>query len=172
MIIGPSGSKRVLQVVLLSLMAGLIAGCGFKPLYGRDGASPARLAGIYVEPIADRTGYELRNTLIDLLDAGDRGAKNYSLKIVLQQERKGIALQTDASITRYNVMVNADYALRDATGKVLKQGRQSTLTAYNVVSSPYATLTAEHDAQKRAAEDLAYRIQLDLGVFFARHKNS
>ncbi len=52
----------------------------------------------------------------------------------------------------------------------MTSGHQSTLSAYNVVSSPYATLTAEQDAQKRAAQDLSQRIRLDLGVFFARHK--
>jgi hypothetical protein len=31
-------------------------------------------------------------------------------------------------------------------------------------------LSAQQDAQKRAAQDLSQRIQLDLGVFFARRK--
>ncbi len=113
---------------------------------------------------------ELRNSLIDLLDAGGGNSKQYRLKIVLAEDRKGIALQNDATITRYNYLLDAKYELIDSAGKLVTSGHQSTLTAYNVVASPYATLSAEQDAQKRAAQDLSQRIQLDLGVFFARHK--
>jgi LPS-assembly lipoprotein len=44
------------------------------------------------------------------------------------------------------------------------------LSAYNVVQSPYATLTAQQDSGKRAAQDVAERIHLDLGVWFRNHK--
>ncbi|HVZ70057.1 MAG TPA: LPS assembly lipoprotein LptE [Rhizomicrobium sp.] len=153
--------------MLLSLA---LTACGFHPLYGNGGASPRVMASIYVDPIPDRTGYELRNSLIDLLDSGGGGAKQYRLKVRLSDQRKGIALQNDATITRYNYLLDADYELYDSTGKLVTSGHQSTLTAYNVVASPYATLAAQQDAQKRAAQDLSQRIQLDLGVWFARHK--
>ena len=156
-----------LTALLLTLA---LAACGFHPLYGRGGASPAVMASIYVDPIPDRTGYELRNSLIDLFDSGRSGSKQYRLKVTLRDERRGIALQNDATITRYNYLLDADYQLIDSTGAIVTSGHQSTLTAYNVVSSPYATLAAEQDAQKRAADDLSQRIQLDLGVWFARHK--
>ncbi len=156
-----------LSAMLLSLA---LTACGFHPLYGNGGASPRVMASIYVDPIPDRTGYELRNSLIDLLDSGGGGAKQYRLKVRLSDQRKGIALQNDATITRYNYLLDADYELYDSTGKLVTSGHQSTLTAYNVVASPYATLAAQQDAQKRAAQDLSQRIQLDLGVWFARHK--
>jgi LPS-assembly lipoprotein len=156
-----------LSAILLSLT---LTACGFHPLYGRGGASPAIMASIYVDPIPERTGYELRNSLMDLLDSGGAGSKRYRLNVRLADQRKGIALQNDATITRYNYLLDADYELTDSTGKIVTRGHQSTLTAYNVVASPYATLAARQDAQKRAAQDLAQRIQLDLGVFFARRK--
>jgi len=34
------------------------------------------------------------------------------------------------------------------------------------VNSPYATLAGQQDADKRAAEEIAERIRLDLGVYF------
>jgi LPS-assembly lipoprotein len=156
-----------LSAILLSLT---LTACGFHPLYGRGGASPAIMASIYVDPIPERTGYELRNSLMDLLDSGGAGSKRYRLNVRLADQRKGIALQNDATITRYNYLLDADYELTDSTGQIVTRGHQSTLTAYNVVASPYATLAARQDAQKRAAQDLAQRIQLDLGVWFARHK--
>jgi LPS-assembly lipoprotein len=157
------------RAAALILALGLAA-CGFHPLYGKGGASPALMASIYVDPIPDRTGYELRNSLMDLFDSGRSGSKKYRLKIQLSDQRKGIALQNDATITRYNYLLDADYQLFDSTGKLVTSGHQSTLAAYNVVSSPYATLAAQQDAQKRAAQDLSQRIQLDLGVWFARHR--
>ena len=53
---------------------------------------------------------------------------------------------------------------------MLTTGTQSELSAYNVVVSPYATLVAEQDASKRAAQEVAERIHLDLGVYFVKHK--
>jgi LPS-assembly lipoprotein len=146
-----------------------LAACGFHPMYG--GALAPQMSTIFVEPIAERDGYELRNALIDLLNSdGREGGKKYRLKITLSESSQGIALQNDATITRYNNNLSAKYELTDAGGTMLKQGTQSELASYNVVTSPYATLVAEQDAGKRAAQDMAERIRLDLGVWFRQQK--
>jgi LPS-assembly lipoprotein len=155
----------------LAVIAGcvVLAGCGFRPMYGHS-LAPA-LASIYVEPIAERDGYELRNTLIDALQSdGDKAGKIYSLKVTLNESSQGIALQNDATITRYNSRLEAHYSLSDMKGNVLTTGSQTELSAYNVVQSPYATLTAQQDSSKRAAQDVAERIHLDLGAWFRTHK--
>ncbi|HWM60924.1 MAG TPA: LPS assembly lipoprotein LptE, partial [Rhizomicrobium sp.] len=109
--------------------------------------------------------------LIDSLQSdGDAAGKAYHLKITLNESQQGIALQNDATITRYNNTLDARYTLSDAQGNVLTTGTQKELSAYNVVTSPYATLVAEQDASKRAAQDVAERIHLDLGVWFRQHK--
>jgi LPS-assembly lipoprotein len=150
-------------------MCVLLAGCGFHPMYGRS-LEPA-LASIYVEPIPERDGYELRNTLIDALHSDGRTeGKLYRLKVTLNESQQGIALQNDATITRYNNTLDAHYTLTNAQGDVLTTGSQTELSDYNVVQSPYATLAAEQDSSKRAAQDMAERIHLDLGVWFRAHK--
>lgn len=147
----------------------LLAGCGFHPMYGS--ALAPQLSSVYVEPIPERDGYELRTALIDLLQSdGEAGGKAYHLKVTLNESQQGIALQNDATITRYNNTLDAHYTLSDAQGNVLTTGSQSELSAYNVVVSPYATLAAEQDSSKRAAQDVAERIHLDLGVWFRQHK--
>ena len=147
----------------------LLAGCGFHPMYGN--ALAPQFSSIYVEPIPERDGYELRNTLIDALHSDGRTeGKLYRLKVTLNESQQGIALQNDATITRYNNTLDARYTLSDAQGNVLTTGSQSELSAYNVVTSPYATLAAEQDSSKRAAQDVAERIHLDLGVWFRQHK--
>ncbi len=147
----------------------LLAGCGFHPLYGTRTAP--QLASVFVEPIAERDGYEMRNSLIDLFNSdGQEAGKRYRLKISLNEASQGIALQNDATITRYNQTLDAHFVLSDAQGNELYRGEQSELTAYNVVQSPYATLSAQQDSSKRAAQDLAERIRLQLAVWFRQHK--
>ena len=61
-----------------------------------------------------------------------------------------------------------DIVLTDANGKLVTSGTQSSLTSFNVAPSPYATLAAQQDSDKRAAQDIAERIRTDLAVFFRR----
>jgi LPS-assembly lipoprotein len=147
----------------------LLGACGFHPMYGNSLAP--QLSSVYVEPIAERDGYELRTSLIDVLQSdGDAAGKAYRLKISLNESSQGIALQNDATITRYNSRLEAHYTLSDTRGNVLTTGTQTEMSSYNVVVSPYATLVAEQDASKRAAQDVAERIHLDLGAWFRQHK--
>ncbi|MBV9990143.1 MAG: hypothetical protein JOZ72_02535 [Alphaproteobacteria bacterium] len=157
--------------------AGGLAGCGFHPLYGDWGATAGtadKLQAIYVEPIPEKLGYELRNNLIDLFDASGRSSDSvYRLRVTLATKSEGIAIQNDAAITRYNDMLTVTYELTDkATNTVVTKGVETGLSAYNVVTSPYATLVAQQDADKRAAEDIAYRIRTDLAVYFAQARKA
>ena len=157
---------KKLAALALSLV---LAGCGFHPMYA-PGLAP-QLATIYVEPMAERDGYELRNSLIDLLGSDGRTAgKRYHLTITLRESNQGVALRNDAAITRYNDTVAANFVLTDMNGKTLTEGSQTSLTAYNVTSSPYATMAAQQDADKRAALDIAERIRLDLAAYFRRRR--
>jgi LPS-assembly lipoprotein len=138
-------------------------------MYGA-GMAP-ELASIYVEPVSDRDGYELRNTLIDLLGSnGVETGKTYHLTVSLKESNQGVALQNDATITRYNDTLDATYVLTDANGKTVTSGNQTSLSAYNVAQSPYATLMAQQDSDKRAAQDIAERIRLDLAAFFRQRR--
>lgn len=156
-------------------MATFLSGCGFHPLYGSEGGSGGArqvFASIYVDPIdGEVVGYELRNALINNVQGVMKpGEALYRLKVTADQYTQGIAVENNAAITRYNYTLNARYELSDIhTNKVIKSGVESTLSAYDVVSSPYATLVAQKDAQKRGAEDVAYRIQIALAAYFADH---
>lgn len=158
--------KRGVAIALLTLLGG----CGFQPMYG-GGLAP-QMASIYVEPVPERDGYELRNTLIDILGSdGSVQGKAYRLKISMNQATsQGVALRNDATITRYNDRLVANYELTDARGTTLTSGTQVGLSSYNVAASPYATLSARQDADRRAAQDMAERIRLDLGAWFRRKK--
>jgi len=156
--------KQLLVILCASLA---VAGCGFHPMYGGGKVGP-ELASIYVEPVAERDGYELRNQLIDLLGSDGRQAgKAYTLKLTLNELSNGVTLQNDATITRYNDTLTVSYVLTDAQGKQVTSGSQSSLAAYNVSNAPYSTLAVQQDSDRRAADDLADRIRMDLGAFFS-----
>jgi LPS-assembly lipoprotein len=162
------------------LLAVLLAGCGFHPLYGGDNAAmQATLSTIYVEPMPDRLGYELRNRMIDILDGpGTIEGAQYRLKLSLTQTSQAIGVQNAPSpgestvTTRYNDNLKVTYSLTDMSGKVVTSGAETGISAYNVLPSAananFGTLAAQQDADKRAAEDIAERIRLDLNVFFAK----
>ena len=154
---------------IAALCLGLMA-CAFHPLYGNRAVSPA-LASIYVEPIPESTGYELRNRLIDLLNSnGDPAGKAYHLKATIVSTNQGVALQNDATITRYNDTMRVEYVVTDAKGVTVTTGSLSGLSSFNVANSPYATVAAQQDSDLRAADDIAERMRLELGVFFSRKR--
>lgn len=137
-------------------------------MYGGSGTLGPALASIYVEPVPESAGYELRNQLIDLLGSDGRQAgKAYFLKLTLSEESNGVALENDATITRYDDTLTASYVLTDAQGKQVTSGTQTSLASYNTSNAPYSTLAVQQDSDRRAADDLADRIRMDLGAYFS-----
>ena len=135
-------------IALLAALA--LAACGFKPLYGRNdlgGNIGAALGNVYVEPIPDRVGYELRNNLLDLFNAtGQANEAAYRLKLYLTTNEEAVVLQPNTAITRYNYTLSAHYELfRKGETNAAKSGDVTALSAYNVAAAPflYATVTAQ-----------------------------
>lgn len=150
----------------------LVAGCGFHPLLGTVGQGPGvgdMLSAVYVDPIPNRVGYQLRNDLLDLFNAtGQADGAAYHLKLSLTEAEQAVALQTNTNITRYNYTLRAHYELVPAgTTAPAKTGDLTSLTAYNVAAAPflYATVAAEQDAKNRAANDLAERLRVTIAVY-------
>jgi LPS-assembly lipoprotein len=157
---------------LVLLMAALtLAACGFRPLYGNVGLGEhglTSLSAVYVEPISDRVGYELRNNLLDLLNSGPPQSSQYRLKLYLGEREDAVVLQTNTSITRFNYTLTAHYELmpRGETMPVMS-GDLTAFAAYNVAAAPYlyATTAAQRDAQNRAASDIAERLRTEVAVY-------
>ena len=165
-------THRLPGLIAIAALACTLSACGFRPLYGRVGSDPAAqeiFASIYVEPIAqERVGYELRNDLIDLLRSANRPLGTaYRLTVDVTETREGTAVQTDSTITRYDIVFTAKYALTDSNLKPVLSGTETTLESFDVAQSPYSSLTAQADAEKRAAQDIAEHIRIDLGVHFS-----
>jgi len=162
--------SKLLTSVLLLLMVGA---CGFQPLYGRTGDNAkvqAQLSQTYVLPIEGRTGQILRNNLLDrVTPAGIPATAAYQLQVVLKSKSAGVAIDSDSSTNRINLTLRARYTLFDRTGKtVFYNGVAQSISAYNVVDSDFANLSAEKNAEKRSAIVLAEEIHRQLSVYFSR----
>ena len=149
----------------------LVAACGFQPLYGRggDGATDtsARLAGVGIDFIADRPGQLLRNELLDrMTPLGAPADPRYRLAVTLNESRQNLAVRRDATATRARLTLTAAFRLLDTNnGLELLAGSTQSINSYNISSSDFATISAEADARRRGARDLAQDITARVAIF-------
>jgi LPS-assembly lipoprotein len=152
---------------------GLLAACGFRPLYGTP-QHPIlpELAAIKVTPIPDRIGQQLRNMLYDrLTPKGEPRRPRYTLHVRLKTVKQSLGIQEDETVTRANLIVRADYVLRGARdGTQLIKGVSRSTTSYDVVESDFATLAAEADAERRALTVIRDDITARLSFYFTRDR--
>lgn len=160
-------ARAVASAVLLALGASLLGGCGFTPLYARPGVV-AGLTTIDVNVPHGRTAFLLGEDLNDDL-ARDRGKPAaYRLDVTVMERRYQRGLKVDNTADRYEAHVIVTYSLVELdNSKVLKTGSEPIEVSYAASGYPYAGITAQEDSEKRAAEEAARRISLELGVFFS-----
>ncbi|THD65549.1 LPS assembly lipoprotein LptE [Phenylobacterium sp.] len=157
--------------LLLSLGAAAaslaLGGCGFTPLYAAQGVVP-KLAAINVVQPNGRAGFLIREHLEDAF-AKDRSVPAlYSMGLSLSEARYPRGVRTDNVATRYEFVMTADYTLANLpAGDIAKKGRVRVEVTYDSADDPYAAIVAEQDAEDRAAEEAARRIQLELASWIA-----
>jgi LPS-assembly lipoprotein len=160
----------------LLLALPLLASCGFQPLYAERGEATAadQLAAVRIEPMPDRSGQILYNALRDGLNPQGRPASpDYLLRVELDETSEELALRTDETATRVNLTLTAAFALLPIDGRQpVFQGVSRTTTAYNVLTSPYATLTSSEDARARALDDIAREIRQRLAIYLTRQASA
>lgn len=141
----------------------LTGGCGFRPLYATDDGSAPGLRNVTVSSLNAPEDVEhfverafTRRTAETAADA------SYDLLLNLAEQAERLAVQIDASVTRYNYRLVARYTLVDrSTGRQLT-GRVVSIASFNVVDSQYSTLFAEDAAREKAANQLAEDIERDI----------
>jgi LPS-assembly lipoprotein len=169
--------RRYLQVLLLVAVAvGMapLAGCGFRPLYGNastvgtssGAAVDQRMASIRIDPIANREGQQLHNALRDRFNPlGQPASADYALDVNLTIRTYGALSRRDLSATRRNVEINAFYALRDTSDKVVMTDRSVITTGYDEFDDPLNDISAYQDTIRRATLQIAEQIRTRVAVF-------
>ena len=162
--------ERPAKLLLTLAAAGAslaLGGCGFTPLYGAPGVIP-KLAAINVLQPQGRAGFLIREHLDDAF-AKNRGATAaYTMRLSLAEARYPRGVRTDNVATRYEYVLTADYTLANVPGgDIAKKGRVRVEVTYDSADQPYASIAAEQDAEDRATQEAARRIQLELASWIA-----
>lgn len=152
-----SSSDR--RVFLLGFAA--LAGCGFAPVYGPDGAATSMRGRIDVASPRDEEGYALVKRLQDRLGRADAADLDLTADIRISEDSVGFL--PDGEISRYNVIGEAAWRLtRKGDDTLVASGRERSFTSYSATSTTVATTFAQRDARERLMVILADRIVTDL----------
>jgi LPS-assembly lipoprotein len=172
------GKNRIPRRSLLALGAGgLLAACGFQPVYmptasGQAGPAERELAAIDVALIPDRPGMLLRQALQDRFEGtGDATARRYALAVSFWITGSGIGVQSDTTVTRTRYLGHAIWTLTaDDPGHTrITGGTVSATDAINNIDTQFFAADLENDVvQKRIANALADQITLQLAAFFRK----
>lgn len=144
-----------------------LSGCGFTPLYAAPGLT-SKLAAIDVVTPDGRAGFLIHQHLDDAFARNRGGKAEYAMRLALSEARYPRGIRTDNVATRYEYVLTADYTLSNLpAGDVAKTGRVRVELTYDSADQPYASITAAQEAQDRATEEAARRIQLELAAWLA-----
>ena len=146
----------------------VIKNCGFQPLYAvKDGVSLSILESqIEIEDINGRVGQTLKNALLENFGSESNSNKSYLLEMKLNKSVVPLAFRRDKTVTRFNVIIDSEYTLKNINnGELLTSGTSSSIASYSVVFSEFANLSAAKDAEERAVIDLSKNISRIIGFY-------
>lgn len=137
-------NRRTLLALPLALAA-----CGFTPVYGPGGTGTKLNGQVLVQEPSTQAGYLLTRHMETRLGRSAGGAR-YALDLTIDLDEDDLAINSSGDITRYNVIGNVEFALRDSTtGTIITSGKVQNFTAYSATGTTVATLAAEQDALER-----------------------
>lgn len=157
------------------LLAVLLTGCGFQPLYSQQktGSDNALLAGVKIDPIDGRLGQQFRIRLEDQLNPSGVVPANarYRLNVTLVTSEAGIGVARDGTVSRYNVYLDSNYTLyRLSDGQKMTTGSLRQVSSYNNITNQYySTYVAQEDAFKRGVDALAQVYRQRLATYLSEN---
>ena len=152
------------------LCAVVLSACGFTPLYATPGVTPG-LTHIQVVVPHGRTAFLLGQSLEDELGTDKAATPAYKLNVTVYERIFPRGLNVNGVAERYELHVRVDYSLVavGAPTKVLTRGLDPVEVSYAETDQPYAGISAQQDAQQRAANAAAQHIRVDRAEYFASH---
>jgi len=155
----------------------LLAGCGFRPLYGGDGGREVarELALVEIAPIDHDLGVEFRERLRDEIAARKSDPPPaYDLAVELSTDNVPQVTERDALIRRFRLVLTAVYRLTaKSDGALLDQGTVRASASYNIIrAADFPSLVAEQDAGRQAARIASREIVNRLSLVFDRARSA
>lgn len=159
-----SSSTLKSRRAFLSLLAALpMAGCGFTPVYGTNGAGRTLRGRIAYRAPNTPEGFRLRTRLEDRLGRVEQG--DYLLTVQLEIDEEAVVISSAQDINRFNLPGKAIWTLTEPGNDTpLASGTAQTFTAYSAFGTTVATSEAQDDARDRLAIALADLIVTDIIV--------
>ncbi|MEM0985702.1 MAG: LPS assembly lipoprotein LptE [Pseudomonadota bacterium] len=150
--------KPLISAAILSLCLWPSA-CGFEPVYRGDLASTS--GTVTVPTINGRTGHLLRKSLLEETRIGLPGIEDKAtLEVELKESINRLAFRADGAAARSSVRLTARYSVFH-DGEPIRGGADSEI--YFFVPNPvFGDISAQNNASRQAAEDLARRIIEDI----------
>ena len=128
---------------------------------------PVKTAAIDILPIPEEIGRLLVQQLKDLLNPqNEKVQKHYSLSISLTENvytDQGIL--EDNTSTRATMQITANFKLKEKD-KLLLDDSTFAASSYNILMTPYPSVTTENTTRKRLVDMLADKIAMRLAVYF------
>jgi len=148
----------------------LLGGCGFRPLYAttQGDAAISRLISVQTIAAPETVAPYLSDALGERVGAVNGETPRYDLSVEAREGAEKLAVQIDATVTRYNYRLSARYTAVDRLTGERITGVARAVTSYNIVNSQYSTLFAERAAIEKAARLLAEEIERDLLIQFSQ----
>ncbi len=147
----------------------VLGACGFQPLYATlddEEQSVEELGAFYIESVSGPKDarQEVEDAMrLRLPDTGVK--KTHAVTIELRDTRRAVAVRISSDTQRFDYTLVAWLRYRDLeTDEVRRQSLRS-IVSYGVVDSQYASLVGREDAVRRAAVDLARKIEVDMALF-------
>ena len=156
-------------VIICALL--LLPGCGLQPLYGGGSASPVAgtLRSVQVAPIPEKSGWLVRNKLVDRLGESGESAAAYRLDVTLDDNITAFGLRGDRAATQERRTLRARYQLVSLpTGAVVLDATAGSDADIDIVSSEYATVAGEQTALEQLSDVVADQIVARLALYAKR----
>lgn len=167
-------SRRMLTIGALTGAAGLLGGCGFRPIYmptasGNAGPPKRELATVFVRIIPNRPGQMLRLALQDDFGSDSGVPAQYDLAVTYSISGEALGIETTSIATRIRFIGNANWSLlaHDVKSTRLTGGSARFMDGINIFDGQYFASDLETETvQQRIANEIAQQITTQLAIWF------
>lgn len=161
-----------MKIIFSFLFLGLLASCGFKPLYEKAEANGA-CDNFKVNSVDfSLAGQKMQYIIQDKLNqACINPEKDYIIDVKVIMTEEAVAIQKDRQVTRYNVVLDASYKISDlVSGKDIYSGKTKSIGGYDAVFSDYGTYALKQDTKNKLAEEMGREIAFKISYLLKSKK--
>jgi LPS-assembly lipoprotein len=165
-----SWRRNIVRLAAALALGGIVAGCGFEPLYAERGTSgnlALDLASIHVSQIGERFGQIMTNELRDGFNPKAlKVPPAYELSVGLRETRTDIAARADGTASRNSITLSATWNLRRLSdGQIALSGTSRAFGGHDILTNEYANVVSADTDEGRAVRDIGDEIQTRVAVY-------